>query len=89
MNSRAKLTYEDCPNVDEHEKCYVCKLLQWKHVGKHMIRHTLRKTVQWMKGMARERCGHNPLMVGLVECFVYQWVVQATMDPIDAEIRKA
>ena len=41
-----------------------------------------------MESMRRKRCRHNPLVVWLVQTLVYGRVVQATVNPVDAEIRE-
>ena len=83
------LTYENRPEVDEHEQRNVREFLQWEDIGEHMIREALRKAVQWMESVARIRGRHDPLMVWLMQCFVNERMVQATMDPVDEKIREA
>lgn len=51
-----------------------------------MVRNTLRPTIQGVEGMRREGARHNPLVMGLVEGLVNQRVVQAAVNPVDAEI---
>ena len=51
-----------------------------------MIGHTLQVTVQGMEGMARVRCRHDPFVMRLVELLVQCRVMQAPVDPVDAEI---
>ena len=38
--------------------------------------------------MACEWSRHDPLVVWLVEGLVHSWVVQATMNPINAKVRE-
>lgn len=57
--------------------------------GEDVIGYTLQVPVQRMERMACERCGHDPLVMGLVELLVECGVMQASVDPIDAEIRKS
>lgn len=59
-----------------------------KQVWKDVIRHALRESVHRMEGVARKWSRHYPLMMHFVKPFVYFWVVQAAVDPIDEEIRK-
>ena len=39
--------------------------------------------------MARERCGHDPLMMRFVQSFVYQGMMQPPMDPVDEQVGEA
>ena len=54
-----------------------------------MIRHTLRKPIKRMKGVARIWSRHDPFMMGFMQRLIDQRMVQSTMDPIDEEIREA
>lgn len=53
-----------------------------------MIWNTLRKAIQRMERVTGKRRRHDPLMMRLVQALVQQFAVQATMDPVNEEIRK-
>lgn len=48
-----------------------------------MVWHTLCEAIQWMESMACVKGRHDPFVMGLMECLVNFWVVQASVDPAD------
>ena len=53
-----------------------------------MVRKRLRVTVQRVECVGCERRGHDPLVVRLVKSLVDSFVVETTVNPVDAEIGK-
>lgn len=64
------LTDHDCPNVDAEEERDIRSLRKWKQKWENMVRNTLRKSVQRMKGMACKGSRHDPFVMGFVESLV-------------------
>ena len=79
-------TNHDCPEVYENKEGHECKFLQGEDERKQVVWYALGKTVYWMESVAGERRRHDPFVMRFVECFVDTWVVQATMDPINAKV---
>lgn len=79
----------DGPEIDEDEEEDIGKLLKWEHKGKHVIRETLGETIQGMEGVGGVWSWHNPPVMRLMQAFVDQWVVQGSVDPVDAVVREA
>ena len=82
------LTDENSPYVDKDEQRNVGEFLQREKKRENMVRHTLSKPVQRMKRMAGIRCGHDPLVVWLVENSVHFRVMQTPVNPIYEEVGK-
>lgn len=74
------------PEVDETEEENICELLERENEREQVVGHTLRPTVHRVESMRREGARHDPLVVRLVQGLVNRRVVQATVDPVDAEI---
>lgn len=53
-----------------------------------MIRCGLRKTIERVESMACKRRRHDPFVVRLVKPFVDEWVVQVSMNPVNAKVGK-
>lgn len=51
-----------------------------------MIRKALGPTVNGVKGVGGKGARHDPLVMGLVQLLVHKRMVEAPMDPVDAEI---
>lgn len=79
---------EDSPDVDEHEKCNVSKLLKREHEGKEVVRHRLCIAIKRVEGVRCEWSRHDPLVVRLVESLVDRTVMQTAVNPVDQEIGK-
>lgn len=77
---------EDSPDVDEHEKCNVGKLLKREHEGKEVVRHRLRIAVKRVEGVGCEWSRHDPFVVRLVKSLVDGAVMQTAVNPVDQEI---
>ena len=84
-----KLTYHDGPDVDEYKQYDVGEFLKRKDEGENVIGYALCKAIKWVKSVAGERSGHNPLVMGLVEIFIYRWVVKTSVNPVDPKVREA
>lgn len=78
----------DSPDLDESEESNVGKLLKWEHEWEKVVRHALAVSVERVESVRGVWCRHDPLVVRLVESLVDKRVVQATMDPVDAEVGK-
>ncbi len=83
------LTDEDCPDIDENEERDISKLLKREDEWEHVVWHTLCKPIQRMKRMAGIWGWHDPLVMGLVQRLVDFRMVQAPVNPVDAQVRKA
>lgn len=79
----------DGPKIDEDEEDDIGKLLKWEDKGKHVIRKALSETIQGMKSVRGKWSWHNPPVVRLMQALVDQWVVQISVDPVDAVVREA
>lgn len=77
---------QDGPDIDEDEENDVGEFLQREYEGESMVGETLRVTVEGMEGVRGIWSRHNPLVVRLVQVPVDERVVQASVDPVDAEI---
>lgn len=62
---------EDGPDVDEKEQSHVAELLQREQEREHVVGYGLTPAIHWVKGMRSVGCRHDPLVVWLVEGFVY------------------
>lgn len=76
----------DGPEVDEAEEEDICHLLKRENEGENVIRKALGPTVNGVKGVGGKGARHNPLVMGLVQFLVHKRIVEAPMDPVDAEI---
>nr|POE65074.1 hypothetical protein CFP56_34742 [Quercus suber] len=76
----------DGPDLDEGEEGDVGELLQREDEGEEVVGHALRVAVERVEGVRGVRGGHDPFVVGLVDAFVQDWVVQRAVDPVDAEV---
>ena len=54
-----------------------------------MVRKALSETIQGMESVGSKWSWRNPLVVRLVQALVYQWVVQVSVNPVDAVVREA
>ena len=54
-----------------------------------MIGDTLCEAIQWVEGVRGVRGWHNPFVVRFMEGFVDAGMVEAAVDPVDAEICEA
>lgn len=88
VRDKTRLTNKDGPYVDENEKRNISKLLKRKDIGVHVIRHALRKPVQWMECVARKRGWDDPFVMWFMESLVNLWMMQAPVYPVDEEICK-
>ena len=77
---------EDGPEVDEAEEEDVGELLQREDEGEDVVGDALRPAVERVEGVRGEGAGHDPLVVRLVQGLVDQRVVEAAVNPVDAEI---
>lgn len=77
------------PDVDEDEKDHVGELLQREDEGKDVVWYGLREAIERMERMRRVWRGHDPFMVRLVEALVDERMVEASVYPVYAQIRKA
>lgn len=53
-----------------------------------MVRYTLCPAIQRVEGMACVRCGHDPLVMWLMQSLVHQRMVKPPMYPVYEEIRE-
>lgn len=74
------------PEVDESEEEDVGQLLEREDEREHVVRDTLRPAVKWVKSVGGEGTRHNPFVVRLVQGLINKRVVQAAVNPVDAEI---
>ena len=79
----------DGPEIDKDEEKDIGEFLQRKHKGIHVIRKPLSEPVKGMESVGGKGSWHNPLVVRLVQPLVDQWVVQVSVDPVDAVVREA
>ena len=84
-----RLTDKHRPDIDEDEKHNVRKLLQWEQIGENVVRHTLCKAIERVKGVACVRGWHDPFVVRFMQRLVNERVVQSTVDPVDEKVREA
>ena len=80
---------EDGPDVYEDEKGDVGEFLEGKEKREEVIWNALGEAVEGMERMRGVWRGHDPFVVGFVEGFVEAGVVEAAVDPVDAEVGKA
>lgn len=78
----------DGPDVDEDEESHGGELGQREQEWEDVIWQTLGVSVKRVESVRGERRGHDPLVVGLVDVLVDARVVQAAVDPVDAEVGK-
>ncbi len=79
----------DGPKIYEDEEEDIGELLERENKGKHVVWKALGKTIQGMESVGGKWSGHNPLVVRLMQALVDQWVVQGSVDPVDAVVREA
>ena len=79
----------DGPEIDKDEEQDIGKLLNWEHKGIHVIRKPLSETIKGMESVGGIGSWHNPLVVRLMQPLVDQWMVQVSVDPVDAVVREA
>lgn len=82
------LTNEDSPEIDKGEESNICELLKRKDERIYMIRYALREAIQGVEGVASIRRRHDPLVMRFVQRFVNSGVMQAPVNPVDAQIRE-
>ena len=80
---------QDGPNVDEHEEDNVGEFLQREDEREDVIRNRLGEAIDGVEGVRGIRRWHDPLVMRLMEVLVDEWMVQATMYPIDTEVGEA
>lgn len=78
----------DSPNLDEGEQRNVGEFLEGEDEWEEVVRHALAVTVERVECVGSVWRWHNPLVVWLVEALVDEWVVQASVDPVDAKVGK-
>lgn len=66
---------QDGPDVDEDEEEYVGELLQREDEGKEMIWDRLGEAVKRVERVRGKGRWHDPLVVRLVQTFVYEGMV--------------
>jgi hypothetical protein len=76
----------DGPDLDESEEGDVCELLQREDEGEQVVWDGLGEAVERVESVAGEGCGHDPLVVRLVQALVEELAVQGAVDPVDAEV---
>lgn len=62
--------------------------MKGKDKSKDVIWDALGETIQWMKSVTGVWGRHHPFVVRFVKSFVDQWMMQTSMDPVDAHICK-
>lgn len=77
---------QDSPDVNEDEEDHRGDLGQREQEGEDMVWQTLSITIKGVECVGGKRCGHNPLVVWLVDVLVDAWVVEAAVDPVDARV---
>lgn len=77
---------ENRPNIDKDKEEDVREFLQREQEWENVVWYALRETIHGMESMARVRRRNDPLVMGLMERFVDQFVVKASMDEVDAKI---
>jgi len=76
----------DGPDLDEGEEGDVGELLQGEDEGEEVVGDGLGEAVERVEGVGGEGCGHDPLVVRLVQALVEELAVQGAVDPVDAEV---
>lgn len=87
-NSIIPVVYRYCPKVHKYEQSQICKLVKWNQKGIYVVRTTLQKAVQRVKGVASVGCRYLPFMVGLVNICIYSFMMQCSMDPVYTHVCK-
>ena len=77
---------EDGPDVDEGEESYVGELLEREEKREQVVGGGLREAIEGMEGVGCVRSGHDPFVVWFMQGLVDKRMVQAAVDPVDAEI---
>jgi len=77
---------QDGPDVDEGEERDVGEFLERKDEWEDVVWDALGEAVEWVEGVRCVRRWHDPFVVRLVETLVDHWMVQAAVDPVDAEV---
>lgn len=78
----------DRPYIDKDKEGHRCKLLQREEEREQMVWYALCEAVQWVKSMGCIRGWHDPFVMRLMQLLVDQRVMQATVDPVNAEVCK-
>lgn len=84
-----KLTNQDRPHRNENKKPQISNLLQGENHRENMIRKTLRPPIQRVESITGKRRRHSPFVVRFVKPAVYEWVMQAAMNPVDSTVGEA
>lgn len=77
---------EDGPDVDEDEEDHVGEFLEWEEEGEEVVRDGLGEAINGVESVRGEGRRHDPLVVGLVQTFVDQGVVETAVDEVDAAV---
>lgn len=80
---------QDCPDVDEDEEGDVGELGEREDEGEDVVGEALCISICGVEGVRGEGSRHDPLVVWLVDVFVDLGVMEAAVDPVDAEIGEA
>lgn len=80
------LTDQHSPHGNEDKETNISTFLQREENGIDMVWKTLRPPVQRVKSVTRKRRRYGPFMVWFMKPAVYEWMVQASMYPIDPTI---
>lgn len=76
----------DGPDLDEGEERDVGELLQREDEGEEVVGDGLGEAIERVEGVRGERCGHDPLVVRLVQALVEELAVKSAVDPVDTEV---
>lgn len=77
---------QDTPKVDEDKQANAGHAVKREDKGEDVVGQRLRIPIQGMESMTGPRCGHQPLVVRLVDVLVQPWVVFDSVDPVDEEV---
>ena len=78
----------DRPDLDEGEEGDVCEFVEREDEWEDVVGDALAEAVDRVEGVRGEGRGHDPFVVRFVQALVEDGVVQAAVDPVDAEIRE-
>jgi hypothetical protein len=79
---------QDSPDVDKDEKGDGCDFGHGKQEGKYVVGQSLSIAVEWVESVRRKGSRHDPLVVRLMYILVHTWMVQAPVNPVNAEVCK-
>lgn len=79
---------QDGPAVDKDKQANVDESVQREQKDKDVVRQRLRIPVHRVERVRRKRCGHQPLVVRLVDVLVQSRVVLEPVHPVDAKVGK-